>query len=101
MNQLVKLLRITGPTILVSVAAMFFVASPSFAQQKGASSSEMQTREVRINGVTLHYIERGQGTPVVLVHGTLGDYRTFTQLVIAANCRRRNSSAANATIWRP
>src|SRR5215469_6417184 len=77
MNQLVKLLRITGPTILVSVAAMFFVASPSFAHEKGASSSEMQTREVQINGVTLHYIERGQGTPVVLVHGTLEDYRTW------------------------
>ena len=63
--------------VLVSVAAMFFVASPSFAQQKGASSSEMQTREVQINGLTLHYIELGQGIPVVLVHGTLEDYRTW------------------------
>ena len=63
--------------VLVSVAAIFFVASPSFAQQKGASSSEMQTREVQIDGLTLHYIELGQGTPVVLVHGTLLDYRTW------------------------
>lgn len=58
-------------------AAMFFVASPSFAQQKRASSSEMKTKEVGVDGITLHYIELGQGTPVVLVHGTLEDYRTW------------------------
>ena len=63
--------------VLVSVAAMFFVAGPSFAQQKGVSSSEMKTKEVRVNGLTFHYIERGQGTPVLLVHGTLEDYRTW------------------------
>ena len=63
--------------VLVSVAAMFFVAGPSFAQQKGVSSSEMKTKEVRVNGLTFHSIERGQGTPVLLVHGTLEDYRTW------------------------
>ena len=63
--------------VLVSVAAMFFVAGPLFAQQRGGSSSEMKTKEVRVNGLTLHYIEFGQGTPVVLVHGTLEDYRTW------------------------
>jgi non-heme chloroperoxidase len=63
--------------LLVSVAAMFFVASPSLAQQKGASSSEIETKKVRVNGLSLDYIERGQGTPVLLVHGTLEDYRTW------------------------
>ncbi|UWU90781.1 alpha/beta fold hydrolase [Bradyrhizobium sp. CB1015] len=63
--------------VVISVAAMFFVACPSFAQQKGASSSEMRTKEVGVDGLTLHYIELGQGTPVVLVHGTLEDYRTW------------------------
>jgi non-heme chloroperoxidase len=65
------------PIVLVSVAATFFIASPSFAQQKGASSSEMKTKEARANDLTLHYIELGQGTPVVLVHGTLEDYRSW------------------------
>jgi pimeloyl-ACP methyl ester carboxylesterase len=63
--------------VLVSVAAMFFVASQSFAQQKGTSPSEMKTKEVGVDGLTLHYIELGQGTPVLLVHGTLEDYRTW------------------------
>jgi len=32
---------------------------------------------VQIDGTQLEYIERGQGDPVVLVHGTLGDYRSW------------------------
>jgi non-heme chloroperoxidase len=57
--------------VLVAVAAMFFVASPLFAQQKDPSSSEMKTKEKQLMALHFHYIERGQGTPVVLVHGTL------------------------------
>lgn len=33
--------------------------------------------KVRLDGTQLEYIERGQGEPVVLVHGTLGDYRSW------------------------
>lgn len=32
---------------------------------------------VNVNGTELEYIERGEGDPVVLSHGTLGDYRSW------------------------
>ncbi|HZE72533.1 MAG TPA: alpha/beta hydrolase [Pyrinomonadaceae bacterium] len=34
-----------------------------------------QPRKVRVNGVELNYLDRGQGIPVVFVHGGLDDYR--------------------------
>lgn len=46
-------------------------------QQESVSSQSVQTKQVRINDVTLNYIERGEGVPVVFVHGALGDYRTW------------------------
>lgn len=56
-------------------AASCLVADPSLAQNTGMPASEVLA--VRANDVTLHYIGRGEGTPILLVHGTLGDYRTW------------------------
>lgn len=36
---------------------------------------ELQTQS--INGTQLHYVDRGIGVPVVFVHGSLGDYRSW------------------------
>lgn len=33
--------------------------------------------KVTANGVELHYIEKGQGEPLVLLHGGIGDYRSW------------------------
>lgn len=33
--------------------------------------------KIHIDGTSLEYVEQGQGVPVVLVHGTLGDYRSW------------------------
>ena len=35
-------------------------------------------RQMSVNGTALAYVEAGNGPPVVLVHGALGDYRTWT-----------------------
>lgn len=34
-------------------------------------------KEIEVNGINLGYIEKGKGDPVVLVHGTLGDFRSW------------------------
>ena len=47
---------------------------------------------VQIDGVQLEYIEQGQGDPVVLVHGTLGDYRSW-QLQMDAFAERYRTIA--------
>lgn len=33
--------------------------------------------KVQVNGVDLHYVERGSGEPIVFVHGSLVDYREW------------------------
>jgi pimeloyl-ACP methyl ester carboxylesterase len=44
-------------------------------QQEAGASPEI--KKVLINGDSIHYIEKGQGSPVVFVHGSLGDYRVW------------------------
>jgi pimeloyl-ACP methyl ester carboxylesterase len=34
-------------------------------------------KQIAVNGTSLTYVEAGNGAPVVLVHGSLGDYRTW------------------------
>jgi len=44
---------------------------------------------IEVNGTQLEYVERGQGDPVVLVHGTLDDYRYWgLQMDAFAETRR-------------
>src|SRR6266571_9439985 len=36
-----------------------------------------EVKAIFINGDSIHYIDIGKGDPVVFIHGTLGDYRTW------------------------
>lgn len=39
---------------------------------------DLPTRSVHVHGTDLHYFEFGSGEPVVFVHGSIGDYRTWS-----------------------
>ena len=42
-----------------------------------AIAQSVQPTKIRVNGVELHYIEQGQGEPLILLHGGQGDYRSW------------------------
>ena len=60
--------------------------------------SGAETLSIEANGVSMAYVERGKGQPVIFVHGTLGDYRywdfqmeTFAKRYRAISYSRRCS----------
>jgi pimeloyl-ACP methyl ester carboxylesterase len=70
------------------------------------SAATLSLRSVRGRGVTLHYVETGSGEPVVMVHGGLEDYRTWSSQLVPlaashyraiAYSRRYNFPNRNAT----
>jgi pimeloyl-ACP methyl ester carboxylesterase len=48
-------------------------------RRTGASTmqSQPQPQKINVNGAELTYIQQGEGVPVVLVHGSLGDFRAW------------------------
>jgi non-heme chloroperoxidase len=44
-----------------------------------SQEQDMDLQRIFVNGVELHYVERGQGIPVVLIHGGLADYREWSR----------------------
>lgn len=43
--------------------------------------SAPRPRTVQVNGTELTYLEQGEGDPIVFVHGSLGDYRVWLELL--------------------
>ena len=47
----------------------------------GGSSRAEKAGQVSANGVSLAYVEEGSGPPVVLIHGSVSDYREWSEQV--------------------
>jgi pimeloyl-ACP methyl ester carboxylesterase len=60
-------MKLKSSLLLTIIAATVTVAAQT--------SKPSQTRQLRANGTDLSYVEQGSGTPVVFVHGAVGDLR--------------------------
>lgn len=49
----------------------------SAVAQSQTSVSFDVPKAIEVNGEKLHYIEAGQGEPLIFIHGTVGDYRAW------------------------
>jgi len=62
---------------LASLAAMALAAFVCGVALADAPPAPGAFASVAVNGVRLHYVERGAGEPVIFVHGALDDYREW------------------------
>lgn len=53
----------------------------SFTDKAIASTQQLEVKTLRINNYEMSYVERGSGEPLILVHGSLSDYRTWLPLM--------------------
>ncbi|MEM9478062.1 MAG: alpha/beta hydrolase [Verrucomicrobiota bacterium] len=63
------------PTILVVLS--FAIHAPLFGQENEPARVEIS------EGVELHFIERGDGEPIIFIHGLTGDYSVWSRQIEA------------------
>jgi non-heme chloroperoxidase len=78
--------------VLTAILLLVSASSCMVAQQPAASSASAQNGQptkVMVGDVELHYIEQGQGEPLILLHGGQGDYRSWPRQMEALASRYR------------
>lgn len=73
-------MRNSSSSLFIITAVFYFfscISSNTGTTTQSSTDVSPQLKSVFINGDSLHYIETGTGDPVVFVHGSLGDYRTW------------------------
>ncbi len=73
-REQVRGLHISMPGL---VTGGFLDQLTSAGQQLPERPYDLPTKTVQANGTEFHYFEFGEGEPVVFVHGSIGDYRTW------------------------
>jgi pimeloyl-ACP methyl ester carboxylesterase len=92
--------------LMGSLLPLLFLSAGLAAGQPDGERFSALIKNVLVNGVKLHYLEKGSGTPVVLIYGGLGDYREWNPQIerisshyrVIAYSRRYNYPNNNAEI---
>jgi pimeloyl-ACP methyl ester carboxylesterase len=72
----------------LQTAILLLGALGSSCSGRTSARADAPTRVV-VNGVELHYIEAGQGDPVILLHGDESDYRAWAPQMLVLKPRHR------------
>lgn len=67
---------------VVIIVLLFFVSTSCKKETKAKLIKEEKVestklKSLEVNDYTIHYLDKGSGSPVVFVHGGVGDYRTW------------------------
>jgi len=62
------------PGLLLLLVACGHPTLPTTESLDGSDGAARQTHRVIANEVELHYVDQGEGTPLVLIHGSLTDF---------------------------
>ncbi len=64
-------------TLLLVVGLAACKTQKSTIQDQTETVSVDRLKSFDVRGEQIHYIEKGQGDPLIFVHGTIGDYRAW------------------------
>ena len=73
--------RALGGNFLCAMLFCWLLCLQPVAAEEPDGSEELSSplKVASANGVQLHYLERGNGDPLIFVHGGLGDYREWLE----------------------
>jgi pimeloyl-ACP methyl ester carboxylesterase len=80
-----QLLKVLGMKISIIISLVYFAVSCKPATKvpdtnKSAGGAQ-KISVINVNGTTINYIEAGDGPMVILIHGSVSDYREWTTLI--------------------
>lgn len=60
-----------------SCYAVFVIATVLLLTE--SSAAQTKTRTITVNGTSFAYVDTGSGPPIILIHGSMGDYREWSK----------------------